>query len=118
MYLRSLLLSGGVDSNHQKPSKTHQKSRLRIHTESYPGCEGQSGAAWPAVVCKAIKKRAASQMCPGLEEQSEGCAAGVGSLSLDVWYVMKPIDGPVLDYGSWRQLGMAPGSRRGALGEL
>ena len=47
----------------------------------------------PAVVCKAIKKRVASQMGPGLEEQSEGCAAGVGSLSLDVWYVMKPRTG-------------------------
>lgn len=70
------------------------------------------------MACKAIKKRAALQMGPGLEEQSEGCAAGVGSLSLDVWYVMKPIDGPEQDYGSWGKLSMAPGSRRGTLGEL
>lgn len=70
------------------------------------------------MVCKAVKRRAARQVGPGLEEQSGGCAAGVGSLSLDVWYVMKPIDGPEQDYGSWGKLSMALGRRRGALGEL
>lgn len=70
------------------------------------------------MVCKAVKRRAARQVGPGLEEQSGGCVAGVGSLSLDVWYVMKPIDGPEQDYGSWGKLSMAPGSRRGGFGRV
>lgn len=57
-------------------------------------------------------------MGPGLEEQSEGCTAAVGSLGLDVWYVMKPIDGPERDYGSWGKLSMALGSRGGGFARV
>lgn len=50
-------------------------------------------------------------MDSGLEEQSEGRAAGVWSRSLDVWYVMKSTDWPELDYGNRKIVNMAPGTR-------
>jgi hypothetical protein len=50
------------------------------------------------MVWEAVKRRAARQMGPELEEESKGCTAGAGTCSPDVWYVMKPVDWPEQGY--------------------
>lgn len=62
------------------------------------------------MVWKAVKRRAARQMGPEPEVQSEGCTAGGGSCSPDVWYVMKPT--------VWSEQGYIPGESYEPLSSL